>query len=762
MKKHTKQLLIIFGFIFTQSAFSQSKIGVWKADDLGLPVYEYTADLPLVVTSKSGKVAKTPNDPWFIMGNYRGTVFPHVSGTYELLNGERVISRINQGSKPNSGGVLASINDSEDNKNYNLAGMESLAINSKICKRTFGTGFARYQYNLDNAISCDRTLSSKPSQNPKDGISAIVITVVLKNNTAKTKTLTYKEDIQAHYTPVDLQRTKEEYWPIQYLRKVETNSNGFMAKCEFQAKTADGLLLGTTEKGLSRYEGFPPAIFIGNINKDAQIKIGNEKKTDGSDWLTSTTKVILKANEQKTFQLIVGYTFEKTFQKMEQMAVALKTPTMDFNASTYRAAWQKVLPNFKSEKDITLKQELIWDAYCLETMAQYSQFYDETKIPQGMTYDYDWGLSASARDHLQHIYPLCYYNPKLAKSALRFQLKKVTPWGEFRLIEQGNGSSTTMFFNTSDQQVYLFLALSEYLKATKDYAFLDEKITFYPASDSKETTVKEVIKRAFQYLRDDINVGGHGLVHLRCADWNDLSYFMIKDVSYPDIFMGGESQLTSAQAVVSLGELSNLFEKSGKAELKPYIESFRKYRTNIWNALNKDWGDRPFLNRYYVNGKAYGDEQMWIEPQAFALHIPEAPLEKRKALYKEIINRVGTGEKLMLRQQEKPVDCSIVKAGRRDNGGLWYSLNGPVITGVAQWDKVEAMRLLKMMTFDNYAKQFPGQWAGQWTAPDVFDSSLMDTEGLSDQTEGDIWTEFAAFCAHPHAWKLFCYYKIKE
>jgi hypothetical protein len=63
------------------------------------------------------------------------------------------------------------------------------------------------------------------------------------------------------------------------------------------------------------------------------------------------------------------------------------------------------LPNFKTEKDITLKQELIWDAYCLETMAQYSQFYDETKIPQGMTYDYDWGLSASARDHLQHIYP---------------------------------------------------------------------------------------------------------------------------------------------------------------------------------------------------------------------------------------------------------------------------------------------------------------------------------------------------------------------
>ena len=84
---------------------------------------------------------------------------------------------------------------------------------------------------------------------------------------------------------------------------------------------------------------------------------------------------------------------------------------------------------------------MVWHAYNLEAMATYSEYYGQTKIPQGTIYDYDWGVQCSARDHFQHALPLCYYNPALARSVLKYLMKRTTPWGEIRLIEFGNGFS---------------------------------------------------------------------------------------------------------------------------------------------------------------------------------------------------------------------------------------------------------------------------------------------------------------------------------
>jgi hypothetical protein len=68
------------------------------------------------------------------------------------------------------------------------------------------------------------------------------------------------------------------------------------------------------------------------------------------------------------------------------------------------------------------------------------------------------------------------------------------------------------------------------------------------------------------------------------------------------------------------------------------------------------------------------------------------------------------------------------------------------------------MRLLKKMTFDNFSKSFPAYWSSYWSAADNIESSLIPEEGLPDQT----WNYSASpiYCAHPHAWVLYCYYVI--
>lgn len=185
------------------------------------------------------------------------------------------------------------------------------------------------------------------------------------------------------------------------------------------------------------------------------------------------------------------------------------------------------------------------------------------------------------------------------------------------------------------------------------------------------------------------------------------------------------------------------------------------FRENIFQAFLKDLGNRKFPKRMYFNGKAYGEENMFLEPQGYTLQIKEIPEEKKKVLLQEMKNRLYKGEKLGARQQQEPeFESPDYDKGSRENGGFWWALNGPVICGVADFDKEEAKKLFHNMTFKNYAKQFPEYWSSYWSAADNVESSLIEEEGLPDQSFS--YSEIPVYCAHPHAWILYCYYYLSE
>ena len=119
----------------------------------------------------------------------------------------------------------------------------------------------------------------------------------------------------------------------------------------------------------------------------------------------------------------------------------------------------------------------------------------------------------------------------------------------------------------------------------------------------------------------------------------------------------------------------------------------------------------------------------------------------------ELQNRLLANEAFGPRQIEKPTPRSGTPQGSRENGGFWYALNGPVVLGVATFDPAAARDLLRRMTFSNFAAHFPDYWTGRWSASDSLDSSLLPTTGLST---GIPW------CAHAHAWPLYCYLRLNE
>ena len=190
-------------------------------------------------------------------------------------------------------------------------------------------------------------------------------------------------------------------------------------------------------------------------------------------------------------------------------------------------------------------------------------------------------------------------------------------------------------------------------------------------------------------------------------------------------------------------------------------DSMSYYRKNMLRAYLADMGERSFPKRMYFNGKSYGDDNMFLEPQGFTLQINELSEERKRLLNDEMKKRVYSGEKLGAREQENPeFEDDGFEKGSRENGGFWWALNGPVIIGVSQFNKPEAKKLLKNMTLQHLSDELPQYWSSYWSAADNLESSLIPEEGLPDQTID--YSAIPVYCAHPHAWILYCYYKINE
>lgn len=671
MKQRIFTILIFIGVVLGIAAKSKNlpEIGYWQQDEEGLPSFVFTGKLPSVGVMPNGEKALLPEDPWFLLGNYRLTVFAHASGIYELISGEREWGRLNQGSLVNYGVNAASV-AIDGGEPVQLVGMNTIGADRQTTKQ-FGCGFARYGYALDG-LKVERMLRVSPSTRYDKGTSAILITVTLRNTSKKPMRVRYTESVLANYTSIFYQRGGS---PLTYTKRFSEYPSHDLVRCDFKASATDPMLIPVREQ-MSTIDGYPPSLYLKALS-------GATVSYDAGGNHIAAKELTLRKGEQQTLTFVVGYTFDENMPVPEEVS------------------WTKVLPTFPQEEDVALRHELIWHAYTLEAMATYSQYYKETKIPQGTVYDYYWGQHASARDNYQHAMPLVYYNPELCKSVMRYMAKRTTPWGELRLIEYGNGYADNMVYCTSDQQLFFFQLLAEYLRVTGDDTFLNEEVEFFPGDGTKKVRMLDVVEACFRYLRDNVATGSHGLVRLLNSDWND-NVFVMNSAAYNNVIFTGESMMNTTMAIAIMQDLIPSIERSGNKNL---AESMRQYERRINDAFLRDLGDRPFPRRMYFDGKSIGEDDMWLEPMGYMLQIQNLPLERKQLLYSEMQKRVYNGEKLGARQQEEArQEVPGLEKGSRENGGFWYSLNGPIIVGMNSVDKSEAWRLLKMMTLKNMSK----------------------------------------------------------
>jgi len=741
----------------------------WNQDNNKLPYFEYKGAFPAELPNGKGII---PTDPFSILGNYRMTLFPHYSGKYQFITGDRVWARLNQGDSKNTGenGAAIQINGAKHNLIIDESSDRFQSYNV-----VFGVGFARYEYRI-NDLKIVRTISVKPSLNSFDGYSVFNVTVVVSNESDQVCDIRFSEWIRANFEMIFQQRESSAIDVITYEKQmtyipiISANSQLGIIQSDFHANSEDVNVVFGAES-ISQYEGYPPSLFMKVCDTcitNVQNELTHFTDSAGKANLNADFEFILHPGEKQKLNLFVGYTWEKDFDSMRSICRKVLGQTINpyitenSPCGIFSQQWADLLPDFAEEPSSDLRNEMIWHTHILEAMATYSNYYMETKIPQGTIYDYYWGIHASTRDHFQHILPLMYYNNDLAKSCMRYLLKRVEMNGEIKVNEQGYGWATNEMYKQSDLQLYFFWTISEYLKICKDYDFLVERINYYPMDNETKSTTIDKLERAFIFLRDEIRTGSHGLVRLLNSDYDDEIYFWWKEIPFNRAYEKSESLLNTSMAIAVLGDLAHELEimsalprfKWYKEQISFLSDAMNGYRDKLLTALNKELGKAEFLPRvYFDESNALGVEEMHLLSQIWPMMIPEVSKEKKLQLCLQIENRLMNGEKVGARHLEKSDNQKVYPPGERTNAGIWIAPNMWLVLALKNLDLEKSKKLFHQFTFHNLSKSFPDYWTNYWSCSDVLNSSLSVNEGLQI-------LEVPVFCAHIHAYMVYCWFKL--
>ncbi|WNR42800.1 hypothetical protein [Paenibacillus roseipurpureus] len=736
------------------------RVGYWDWDQDQFPVYHYTGGYPVFAKDKLGHDAKLPEDPCFLLGNYRATVFVHVSGSYEFITGERGWARLNHGGKNkgwNQSIVTMATNQGEEV--YALVGGN--ACEELVTQQTFGIGYANLQYNL-NDLKLSKVYAMQPSMDLHNGNPSLLLEVSLTNSGDRPLTITYQEQLLAHYMMMNDQNGAELTGEICYRNKVNVDAERHFVKADICYEPLKLQVLPCDLQESYTHDIAPPSLFMKAIPVSSGSTSVSNRKVERGDLLCAQSTVTLAAGEQRTLQFVIGLTFENDMtsiaNQIRDMFEQAKPSGGCLGAYTH--LWRQVLPSLVDEPDVELRCEMIWNAYCLEAMATYSQYFGETYIPQGSVYAYHLGENASNRDHLQHCLPLIYTHPQLAKSCLRYAMKHSARDGEIKRQNIGFGYSDPGVYMESDAQLYMFQAVSEYLRVTRDYSFLNERVTYYPVEAGWTDTVLTFLMKHFIYLRDVVGRGRNGLIRMLNSDWSDSFFHPYSPNIYKNF---AQSHVNTSMALAIfppfLRELTQAMAYAlDTSNLTSFIQSVSEYHDSVYAAYMKDMEGRTFSPRCYLGEHdepqlKFGMDTLCIEPQPFLLQVESFPVERKRQLLQEIQLRVLGEEKYGARTREVPLWGN----GDGEDGGVWFAHQGPLIVGIASFDREEAVKLMRKLMFHRFAEQYPDYWVGHWTFADSVNSSLSTREGLYS-----FWVQdaFHPFCAHVHAWQLYCYYRV--
>jgi hypothetical protein len=311
--------------------------------------------------------------------------------------------------------------------------------------------------------------------------------------------------------------------------------------------------------------------------------------------------------------------------------------------------------------------------------------------------------------------------------------------------------------NSSDMPLWLLWAVSEYVLATRDKAFLEERIPAALVPGASPSTVRELLARCFRHVVEDVGTGEHGLMRMLQDDWNDALVMSWAQRAMKECVARGESVLNSAMAAWVFEYYARLLTFVGDGG-KPAADARAKAAEHR-KAAEKQWTGKQ-LRRAWLGPTIgwLGEKGLWLEPQPWAIIGGVTTPDQTSRLVRAVDENLRKPSPIGAMQMDKSEDSlanAMIGAGTTVNGGIWPSLNQTLIWALALVNPQMAWDEWKKNTLARHAAVYPDIWYGVWSGPDTFNSTVSSKPGETVHQPFMSWTDWPVMNLHAHACSLY-------
>ena len=381
--------------------------------------------------------------------------------------------------------------------------------------------------------------------------------------------------------------------------------------------------------------------------------------------------------------------------------------------------WAAWLPKVALGSPYTwLSRELQWDAYTVRSDATYEECAGYHILSQGGYYQYFFGFQGAFRDPLQHMLPMIWADPWLARQVIEYsaheqpQVGGQIPYAVISLCRRYD-------LGTSDDlDLWLLWGASEYVLATRDWGFLKQRIPYYQGTGSG--TLLQHLELAFQHEEHVVGLGPHNeYITGATGDWNDFS---------TEFNQMSESDLVTAQAAYIYPRVAVIADHAGA---HAFAAQLRAAAARDLATVKGQYVSRGWFARGYSGDTQLGAGAMYEEPQPWALLAGAANAKQDARVvqeYRRFLVGIGAPKgpaKIGSALAPSASDPGVTETNEPSingssewPGGAWFAVNGWMTWALAElagrvpnaatyaWSEFERN------TLATHATVFPTHWDG--------------------------------------------------
>jgi hypothetical protein len=776
---------------FTACSTGSGIFGRWTVDDSSgagaLPAYDYGLDENADERARFTNTERLDRrDHVFQFGNRRVTAYASNDGPIEIVTQDRGMTYLNKVDEDamNLGGGFGYLDDGDA---IWSSAYKWRPRGSKTTRR-FGMTHASSSM-LHRGVQTSRSTFA-PGGEAAD-TPAVVTEVTLENTTSAPKTLRYYEYWDAGRLAIETQwvvsgaavsglparvRAQRDEANALFDETVSWDPARQMLRVHREPKVA-----AASAAAVSPKNDFPEDTFLAALDapvdrifteQDAFFGSGTPVRPETvaaratgasarAPWtspartgkgqgraLVLETDVTLLPGQRKTLRYAFGY--QPHAAAVDALADSVEKTLAASAAAKKAQAASALLPHlfhYIDASEPALHREMAWHTSQLEASVAYRSYWGAHVVPQGSAYLTLHGADGALRDIFLFALPLTFTDAALAKEQLRLGMgMQFAADGRFSYAFQGHGvldAALDLHAKPSDQDLFFLWALVEYVGATGDAAFLDERAPFYPRESKPTATVWDHVVASVRHLLDVVGRGPHGLVRVGTGDWSDgiVQFAPNRETA----IASGESIPNTQMALYVLPRLAALVEARDAA-----LAAELKTRAGELTVALKPTYNGTFYGRaYFGDDKLFHADELDLEAQVWPLIGDSLSRAEREKLAAVVFEKL-----------DKP---SPTGAALAEGGQVWPAISGLLTWGYRRLDEERAFAHLRKDTLLGHAGAYPDIWYGIWTGPDGTNGAAAPPRNFDKPRSGpgEAWfsivtpmTDFPAFNNNAHAMPL--------